>query len=336
MANIPELNANQAADLNYWRPIIWSLRVYEEAKTRMYWNRFSGPEGSGMPVIVKSELLTQPGQTINISQLANLTGAGVSGETMLRGQEEKLDIRQVQTSPEWYRHAVADTKKASKQINQDFRVKATAALSYWMARKMDTSMWTAARVTAAAGFESTAVERLYAGNATSVDTIDASDTLSVAVIRKAAAILAGKDIMPISIPGMPAGEGYYLMFIHPYQAHDLKADTEWIQNHRDATERGQTNPLFTGALGEIDGVVVHATTQCVATANSNSPSVDTASMVMMGQEALCRGLNEDINWSEQMEDYDFQRGIGIGAAWEDKILSSYALVQIYGVAEKPS
>jgi hypothetical protein len=58
--------------------------------------------------------------------------------------------------------------------------------------------------------------------------------------------------------------------------------------------------------------------------------------MMMGQEALCRGLNEDINWCEQMEDYDFQRGIGIGAAWEDKILSAYALVQVAAACEKPS
>jgi N4-gp56 family major capsid protein len=302
----------------------------------MFWNRFSGPEGSGMPVIIKSELLTQPGQTINISQLANLTGAGVSGENTLRGNEEQLDIRQVQVSPEWYRHAVADTRKARKQINQDFRMKAQGALSYWMAKLMDGSMWTAGRQTGSVGFETGVITALYSGNATTIDDIDSSDTFSVADIRQAAALLAGLDVDRISFPGMPAGEGYYLCFIHPYQAYALKADSEWITNQRNAGQRDDSNRLFTGSLGEIDGVIVHETTQCTVSANGNSPVVNTAKAVVLGQEALCRGLNEDITWSEQEDDYEFVHGIGVSAAWQDKVLSKNAIVQINSVAVAPS
>jgi N4-gp56 family major capsid protein len=336
MGNVATLNTNTVTELNYWRPILWSLKVYEEAKTKMFWNRFSGPEGSGMPVIVKSELLTQPGQTINISQLANLTGSGVSGESTLRGNEEQLDIRQVQVSPEWYRHAVADTRKARKQINQDFRMKAQGALSYWMAKQMDSSMWTAARLTTSQGFEAGTITALYSGNGTTVDDLDASDTFAVADIRQAAALLAGLDVDKISFPGMPAGMGYYLCFIHPYQAYALKADTEWITNQRNAGPRDGANPLFTGALGEIDGVIVHETTQCTASANSNSPAINVAAAVVMGQEALCRGLNEDITWSEQEDDYEFVHGIGVSAAWQDKVLSKNAIVQINSAAVAPS
>jgi len=336
MTTVNELNFNTASDLNYWRPILWSAKVYEEAKARMFWNRFAGPEGSGMPLIMKTELLTQPGQTINISQIANLTAAGVSGESTLRGNEEKLTLRQVQCSPEWYRHAVADTRKASKQINQDFRMKAQAALSYWMAAKMDTSMWTAARLTSSVGFEAGTVEVIYANDATTVDTLDAADDFGVEEIRQAAAILEANNIMKISIPGMPAGEGYYLCFIHPYQAYSLKKDSEWIANHQNASERGKDNPLFTGALGEVDGVIVHQTTQCTSANNANSPVIAAARAIMVGQEALCRGMNEDITWSEQVDDYEFQHGIGVSAAWEDKVLSSKAIVQICTAAIKPS
>jgi len=336
MGNVATLNTNTVTELNYWRPILWSLKVYEEAKTKMFWNRFSGPEGSGMPVIVKSELLTQAGQTINISQLANLTGSGVSGENTLRGNEEQLDIRQVQVSPEWYRHAVADTRKARKQINQDFRMKGQGALSYWMAKKMDASMWTASRQTGSIGFEAGVITALYSGNADAIDTIDSSDTFAVADLRQAAALLAGLDVDKIAMPGMPAGAGYYLAFIHPYQAYSLKADTEWITNQRNAGPRTDGNPLFTGALGEIDGVVVHETTQCTASNNANSPVVATAKAVVLGQEALCRGLNEDITWSEQEDDYEFVHGIGVSAAWQDKVLSKNAIVQINSAAVAPS
>ena len=332
MANEVTLNSNTTTDLDLWIPELWSRKVYEEAKAKHFWQRFSGPEGSGMPFIIKEELLTQPGDVIHISQLANLTGAGVTGENRLRGNEEKLSLAEVQVTPEWNRHAVSDTAKANKQIMHDFRMKASAALSYWMASKMDTSAWTAARTTASAGFEATTIDQVFGNNATSLDTIDAADVLSVAEIRKGAAILESKNVQKVAVPGMPAGEGYYLLFIHPWQAYSLKSDSEWISNHQSASERGATNPLFTGALGEVDGVIVHATTQCSRVENANSPAVYTARAIMMGQEAICRGMNEDIVWSEQIDDYEFEHGIGIRAAWQDKVLSANALVQIVTAA----
>lgn len=336
MGNVSALVTSGTTQLTYWIPEIWSKKVYEEAKARMYWNRFSGPEGSGMPVIVKSELLTEPGDTINISRLSNLTGDGVTGESTLRGNEEQLSLAQVQVIPEWYRHAVAVTGKASKQVTQDFRMKAQAALSYWMAKKMDGTMWTAAQGTSAAGFESSAPTVIYANDANSADEIESSDTFSVAVIRQAAARLAANDIERVSIPGMPAGEGYYLLFIHPYQAYNLKADTEWIENHRNAWDRGRDNPLFTGALGELDGVIVHETTQCGRTQNGATPAVYYSRAVMVGKEAMCRGINKDITWAEQMDDYDFVQGIGIAAAWQDKVMFSNAVVQIVSACVAPS
>lgn len=334
--NTLALNFTTAAELAYWRPQIWARKVYEEAKASMYWNRFTGVEGSGMPVILKTELLTGPGQTINISRVASLTGDGRTGEQALRGYEEKLTLAQVQCSPEWYRHAVAQAGKGKKQITQDFRMKAKSGLSYWMARKQDNSTWTSARQTTPVGFDASIISVVYGNDATSVDTIDSADDFGMAEIRKGAAVLAGQDINPVSVPGMPAGDGYYLMFIHPFQAWSLKKDDDWISNHQSASERGKDNPLFTGALGEVDGVIVHSTTQCSLVLNANSPAVYTARAIMVGQEALCRGMNEDITWSEQMDDYDFVEGIGIAAAWEDKVLSSKAIVQVVTSAVDPN
>jgi N4-gp56 family major capsid protein len=326
------MNSNTVTDLALWIPEMWGRYVYEEARAKHFWDRFSGPEGSGMPFIVKSELLTEPGDTIHVSQVSHLSGAGVTGETRLRGTEEKLSLAEITLIPEWNRHAVSDTAKASKQILHAFREKAQMALSYWMAGKMDASAWTAIRTTSSAGFEAATIDVIYAGTAAAVDDLTASDTFGVSEIRKGAALLESKNVAKISVPGMPAGEGYYLLFINPWQAYTLKADSEWIANHQNASVRGADNPLFTGALGEIDGVIVHSTTQCTATANANSPAVNCARAVMVGQEALARGLNEDIVWSEQVDDYEFEHGIGIRAAWQDKVLSANAVVHIVTAA----
>lgn len=336
MATIDALVTSGVTTLDYWIPTLWSKKVYEEAKAKMFWNRFTGPEGSGMPVIQKNELLTEPGETINISRLANLSGAGVTGESTLRGNEEQLSLAQVQVTPEWYRHAVASTGKARKQITQDFRMKAQAALSYWMAKKTDASMWTTSRSTGSVGFESSTISVIHGNDAESLDTLDSADTLGVTEIAKAAAVLRGNDIDPVSVPGMPAGLGYYLLFIHPFQAYSLKQDSDWINRHQDASARGETNPLFTGALGSIDGVIVHETTQCTRVQNGNSPAIYTARAVMVGAEALCRGLNTDISFVEQKDDYDFVQGIGIAAAWDDAVLSANAVAHILTAAIDPN
>lgn len=338
MANVSTLNVTTQSDMNFWRPYIWSARVYEEAKEAMYWERFTGGEGSGMPVVRKTELITVgSGQRINISQVRHLTGAGRTGSQKLKGNEEKLNLRQVYLEPTWYRHAVAADIPGMKQINQAFREKAQAGLGYWMADKMDASMWTAATTKNACGFEAMAISEVFAGNATARDELDASDDFDVAVIRKAAALLRGQNIRGVTVPGLPANAGgFYLLFIHPYQAYSLKNDDEWKDNHYYAHERGLDNPIFTGSLGIVDGVVVYETTQCSRTANSASPSIMTANAVMVGIEALARGMNEEIVWSEEIEDYEFDLGIGIRAAWEDKVLSSNAIKHVESACIAPS
>ena len=46
------------------------------------------------------------------------------------------------------------------------------------------------------------------------------------------------------------------MFVHPYQAFDLKNNATFAQARREADTRGKSNPIFTGALGIWDGVVI--------------------------------------------------------------------------------
>jgi N4-gp56 family major capsid protein len=50
------------------------------------------------------------------------------------------------------------------------------------------------------------------------------------------------------------------MFLHPYQTKALRgetANTGYAQAQRDANIRGESNPIFSGALGIWDGVILH-------------------------------------------------------------------------------
>jgi N4-gp56 family major capsid protein len=64
--------------------------------------------------------------------------------------------------------------------------------------------------------------------------------------------------------------------MHPDMLYDLKVtDTNWATAQREAKERGDENPIFTGAAGIWDGLVLHEHEYCEidddAGASSNVP-----------------------------------------------------------------
>ena len=327
------MNFNDQTNLAHIIPKIWNVKLYQQMLGKFYFQRWTGPEGSGMPVIAKSELLANDGDTIYIQQIGNLTGAGIPGAGM-EGNEEKFSLTRISLVPVWLRHAVSINAPANKQINANFMNMANNGLSRWFAQKMDDSKWTAATTTTACGFENAVIDTVYGGTATSVDSITASDDLTVDKIRETAALLSDDNVPGISVPGLPGME-YYICFINTYQALALQGDPDWQTIQTDANVRGSSNPMFTGALGEIEGVVLFKTTQCARTLNANSPAVYTARAVMMGAEALAHGVNANIEFNQQLIDYDFQFGIEARAAWQDKVLSSNAIKHIVTSAWKP-
>ena len=69
---------------------------------------------------------------------------------------------------------------------------------------------------------------------------------------------------------MVDGKPYFVVFLHPYQVTDLRTKTSadashpvlWYDIHRSRLQGGQgsDNPIFTGALGEYNGCILHEST----------------------------------------------------------------------------
>ena len=72
--------------------------------------------------------------------------------------------------------------------------------------------------------------------------LDATCKLNVATIKKAVAFLKKNNAPKIN--------GSYVAIIHPYAAHDLMSDPEWIDAHKYA----QPENLFEGEIGKIASV----------------------------------------------------------------------------------
>ena len=72
--------------------------------------------------------------------------------------------------------------------------------------------------------------------------LDATCKLNVATIKKAVAFMKKNNAPKIN--------GSYVAIIHPYAAHDLMSDPEWIDAHKYA----QPENLYEGEIGKIAGV----------------------------------------------------------------------------------
>lgn len=315
MATLNTTTVDTPTSIDYSVPELWSAKLYMQAQRQMFWTQFEGPEGSGMPVIRKDDFSKDAGDVIHIQTLKNLTGSGVTGASTLAGNEEKLSMAQTDLTIDWFRHAVAIDKRSKKRINFDFIVQAAQPLlSRLVAKKMDDAIFTKF---------GTATTALYAGDATSTATLDASDTLSTTTLDKIKTYLESNLAMPLQLNG---GLSVYGIVIHPYDAYNLRQDSTWKQAQREANLRGETNPIFSGAMGIYNGMLVFVN-------NGVSNSSSKSKCIAFGGEAVFRGYGLMPRFVTQLYDYGFEIGVGMeaiyGEALNNSVNTNFAVVETY-------
>lgn len=315
MATLGMTTVSTYHSIDYSVPELWNAKLYTQAQRKMFWTRFEGPEGSGMPVIRKDDFTKDAGDVIHIQTLKQLTGSGVTGESTLEGNEEKLSMTQTDLTVDWVRHAVAISKRSKKRINFDFVVQgAQPLLSNMMAKKMDDAIFTKF---------GTATTAIFAGTgATATGDLDASDTLSTTTLDKIKTYLDDHITMPLSSDG----NDYYGLVIHPYDAYNLRRDSVWIAAQKDANVKGSDNPLFTGAMGVYNGLIIFVN-KGVSNAASKSKCI------AFGGEAIFRGYGMMPEFTGELRDYGFEIGVGIEAIYgeelNDDVNTNFAIVETY-------
>jgi N4-gp56 family major capsid protein len=130
---------------------------------------------------------------------------------------------------------------------------------------------------------------IYGGNATTTNTIDSADTISVADIRNAVTELRTNKALP------RLGE-LYAAYLHPRQAADLRAEsgTGGFQDIVKYTDN-VSKTIIPGSVGVIEGAFVVETPRVPFAANTNSPAVNVYKAVVAGREALAEAMGQDIN-----------------------------------------
>lgn len=295
---------------------IWSKKVYYQAEKLTFFHRLEGPPGSNMPVIRETDLEGGGADTVKTTIYLNLTSAGLTGDTtLLEGNEEKIVQRTMSYSPTRLKHAVRVGDLAELVSATMERGKAYRLLSRWLASKLDDRIFN--EFTGQSGFSTIPTKNKWAaGTATTRATVADTDAGGRLTLDEISRI---KAYFKTEIKGEPFrsenGENgetieYYGMVLHDYCSLSLKLnDPKWAQAQREAEVKGKNNPLFTGALGLWDGVILYESPRVPRSLNGGTPDIQVADNIFFGAQAMSRGYLRRPVWREQEFSYGEEYGI---------------------------
>ena len=119
------------------------------------------------------------------------------------------------------------------------------------------------------------------------------DTSLIGKAKRIALADENTMVKPVNINGNET----YIMIIDQWQARDLIADEKWIAAQQYANVRGEKNPIFSGALGVYDGVVLHQHNRIVRT-RTGSGGTKVGHALFLGAQAAVFALGEEPTWME--------------------------------------
>ena len=280
----------------------WAQETIYAAMKNTFFNKFTGTSADSV-IQVRTELNKSRGDKMWISLMLKLKGDPITGDNMLEGNEQDLTYKAFGVTIDQKRWAVRSTGRMEEQRSHlDMRNDAKKGLQVQIQEWMDDSIFAALTATP------TANRIIYAGNKTAESTITKDDVFSTDIIgiAKRKAQMADPIIRPIQING----GNYYVMVIDPYQARDLKKDERWFNAQKDANIRGEKNPIFSGALGMWDKVIVHEAENCPRT-KTGAGGASVGHALLLGPQAGVIAQAVKAHWDEDKFDYNNQWGVAI-------------------------
>ena len=321
---------------------VWARKLNVEALKQTWISRFMGEDSNSL-LQIKTELEKDAGDRIRLGLRMQLTGAGVLGDGTLEGNEEALTTHFDDLFIDQHRHAVRSTGKMSQQrVPFSVREEARSGLTDWWSDRYDTAFAnqlsgnTAETNTLFTGLQATIApdsDHHIMARAVTGDNVSTEGSLSnvVAFSLKLSdidrAIVKAKTLTPPIRPVRVGGGEYYVLMIHPNQVFQLRNSTgtnDWATIQQAAMTGGKINdnPIFTGAVGMHNNVLIHEWTRIptiVDTPNSGAIT-DFRRAVFCGAQAACLargggGNATEMTWVEELFDYENQLGVSAGCIY---------------------
>jgi N4-gp56 family major capsid protein len=318
---------------------LWAKKLSAEALKETYFGKFMGPSSDSM-IQLKPETSTNAGDSVTFGLRMQLQGDGVTEAQTLQGNEESLTTYSDKVVINELAHAVRVRNKNTidaQRVPFNLRDEAKLGLKDWFANRFDTAMFnhlsgntlvTDMRYAGSNVITAPSAGRIFrAGSATDDSAINADNTkvfnLSVIDACVERAGVSSPLIRPIKVDG----EDKYLMFLHDYQVTDLRTNTssgQWLDIQKAALSGGlgKKSPIYTGALGEYNNVVLHKSNRIpngISNAGVVQPSTRRA--VFCGAQAGAIAFGKEYyegvyyKWVEELFDYERELGVSAQTIW---------------------
>lgn len=327
---------------------LWAKRLLREALKETYVSRFMGSTKDSL-VYVKHELNKSAGDRVRVGLRMQLDGAGISGDGTLEGNEEALVTHTDDLLIDQLRHAVrSDGEMSEQRVPFSVREEALDGLRDWWADRIDRSFFNqiAGNTSASTKFTGSNAAtdptsaagntRIIYGSGTTSTTASYTQTSSASASARGLhftpacidiAVNQAKISTPLIRPLKIQGQSKYVMFIHPNQTRQLRTNNSantvtWYDIMRARVQGGErdTNPIFNGALGEYNGVILHESTRLPGWDDGTANGESTKKAVLCGAQAACfatgrRDKDQQMKWVEELFDYENQLGVSAAMIW---------------------
>lgn len=248
------LNTMTATDFANGIPEWYDDAVFFDAEAKAFWTKHEGDEDSQAAILRKDDTRIQnAGQKIYYMSVSQLYGAGKTNENTLQGYEENFTIGQSYVETGLVRHAVSVSKFGEQLSLFKAYKKAGPALASWLARKKDNDMFEQL-ITTDYSSETT----LFANDAADRTYLNSDCTFGYTEIEKGKLTLETMGAEPFYWTTDNGTEfPVYGCVIDSFDHYHLKGDQRYVDLQAEANIRGLKNPLFTGAVGMIDGMIIY-------------------------------------------------------------------------------
>ena len=323
---------------------IWGEKTWRQAEKDAYFNdgRFVGTDSNSL-IQINTDLTKNKGDLITTPLRARIISDGKVDDAVIEGQEKALTFHNCETTIHKRKEAVRlDGEMTERRTKIKLRSEAKDALALWHADTRDTDILMglsglANAVGTIAASAPTSNRRFIGGqktDSTGLVTV-ASDsliddtggihlfgTMVLSHLKRMAMIDGGSSYGKLR-PVVIRGKMYFVYFGSPWQIKALKQEQRWINAQKDANIRGEDNPLFSGACGIWDGIIVHEYDKIQTRTGASyfesgdnvAAGITVARGLFCGAQAGIIAYGRKIGWKEKVFEYDSQFGVEVSSIY---------------------
>lgn len=298
-------------------------------------NRFAKEMGKTENAIiqVKEDLTKKKGDSLTYALVNKLTGAGVTGDATLEGNEEDMISRSHKVEILQRRNAVAVGNQSEQFSAFDMRQAARAVLKEWAqdntidriivelgsingvaygsASEGQKDAWltdNSDRVLFGA-LNSNQVAGDQSASLLNVDAAADKFSTAIASVMKRLALTADPKIRPVR--STTSGRRFFVVYCDTLTFRDLQADTAIQNAQRQVSIRMQNEKLFAGGDLEWDGMIFKEIDEIQSLGAVGAASDTVSPVYLCGAQAIAYAVSKRWQTKTETRDYDNVNGVAV-------------------------